>query len=216
MMAHNHILTLAICALSVTTALAKPYYFLQEIKNDEPLKPAEVASNPEQIVGPTEQLPQRIHGHLNELYTHGSSAVKSVVDTVQPDLSNIGKDLTDVYHVTRDNVGKRIEPLAQTVRPYIDHAQKVISPYMSQAKEEVPKLIQQAGPALSKVGEQVRDGITGVWGKLTNGGHPNGPETPGQAQLNGEQLQRAVTNSIQQPADGATQVAQQAANPSSR
>lgn len=193
MRAKHQTLLLSLAALLLADlTLASPfYYYFQDASPPAPDNGAaelanqggqqEVVANKMQQVagqaqealagdGSQDQLPKRIHGHLSELYSHGSSAMKNVVDTVQPDFKNIGKDLNDVYQATRTQVGKKIEPLAQTVRPYIDHAQKVVAPYVTQAKEEVPKLINQAGPALSKVSEQMRDTISGVLGKLK----PNG------------------------------------------
>lgn len=126
---------------------------------------------------------ERITGHMSDLYSHGSSAMKGLVHTVEPDIKNIGKDLTEVYEQTRTQMGKRIEPLAHTVRPYIDQAQKAVAPYVSKAREEVPK-------AMSKVS-------TAVWSKIQGSGH-QGQE----GQTVGEQVQHA-TNSIQKEADKA-------------
>lgn len=204
------------CLINVTSA--KPYYyFFQGAPEPEQQTQAQVAGNIEngaQAVGQqaqqqglkTEQLHDKITGHLGQLYNHGSTAVKNVVDNVAPDLKNIGADLTEVYHVTGDNVGKKIEPLANNVKPYINQAQKAMAPYVSQAKEEVPKLINQAGPALTKVGEQVRDGLTGVWEKIKTVG--NQDQTIGgqfhqvgnQVQQMGEKAQTKVHDAVGQPA----------------
>lgn len=190
-------------------ASAEPFYYWYQAA--EPPKDAaqQSANQISQAIGDgaagqvggqnTEQLPDRIHNHLNQLYQHSSTAVKSLADQVQPDIRNIGQDLSEAYHVTRENVGRRIEPLAQTVRPYIDHAQKVVAPYIHQVEEEVPKLIHQAGPAMARVGEQVRDGITGVWHRVTANGNPTSDVT-------GQQTQSLTQN----VADGGQQVAQQA------
>lgn len=186
--------------------IAKPYYFFQQAA--EPAsQDASTATKQEtnqiaQVVGDVanganggEKLPNRIHNHLNQLYQHGSTAVKSLAHQVQPDIKNIGQDISEAYQVTRDNVGKRIEPIAQTVRPFIDHAQKVVAPYIHQVEQEVPKLMHQAGPAISKVGEQVRDGITGVWHKVKANVGPT------------DQLSQSGAQDV---ADATQQVAQQA------
>lgn len=191
-------------------AQAEPFYYwyqaaeapndvAQQSANQIPQAVGDAANGvPGQVGGQNgEQLPGRIHNHLNQLYQHSSTAVKSLADQVQPDIKNIGQDLSEAYHVTRDNVGRRIEPLAQTVRPYIDHAQKVVAPYIQQVEEEVPKLIHQAGPAMARVGEQVRDGITGVWHRVTANGNPSS-DVSGQVQ-----------SMAQNVADGAQQANQQ-------
>lgn len=202
----NCFLLLALTFSSLVAA--KPFYFFQQAAepvSQDAIKAtqqgtnqiAQVAGDVINGVGPNnEPIPSRIHNHLNQLYQHGSTAVKSLADQVQPDIKNIGQDISEAYQVTRDNVGKRIEPIAQTVRPYIDHAQKVVAPYIQQVEQEVPKLIHQAGPAISKVGEQVRDGITGVWQKVT---------------ANGGSTEQMVQSGAQNVADGTQQVAQQAA-----
>lgn len=73
-----------------------------------------------------------------------------------------------------------------------------VQPYVNQAKEEVPKLINQAGPAITKVGEQVRDGITGAWSKLTSTVSQVGKQdAPAQAPQVAKQLEQTITNAIQ-------------------
>lgn len=213
-MIRDQLLVIFLLSILAACVTAKPYYYLFQ---DDAIQKAQqaadkVKSDVEAATSDPAELPQRIHGHLEQLYNHGSTAVKNVVDTMQPDLSNIRKDLGDVYQVTRDNVGRRIEPLAHTVRPYIDHAQKVVAPYVNQAKEEVPKLINQAGPAISKVGEQVRDGLTGVWDKITSVGQPESAaqQVASQAQKAGEQVQQAATNAIQQAPEAARQASEAA------
>lgn len=114
------------------------------------------------------KLPQKLSGHLSSLYEHGQTAMKGVVDTVQPDISNIGRDITEIYQQTRENVGRRIEPIGQTLKPLIDHAQKVVAPYMNQAREEVPKLLEQARPTIAKAGEQIRGGLNTAWSRISS------------------------------------------------
>lgn len=214
--------------------LGSPFYYFNEIPPQPAGEPVQQQVSQEQLVANAnqqvsaggEQLPKRIQGHLTQLYSHGSSAMKNVVDTVQPDLSNIGKDLTDVYQVTRDNVGKRIEPYANTVRPYLDHAQKVITPFVNQAREEVPKLITQAGPAIAHVGEQViqqarptvgkiteqvRDGISGVWNKLTQAA-PNQQKVANFEAQPLAQAQQVVAGATNEATQVASQVNQEAAS----
>jgi len=212
------IATLAGAVLVGEVAQASPYYFFssgepslgaatgQEIKetakeasgqvkqiaSDAKQGVAQLASGGADAPKSDGQLPTRIQGHLSELYTHGSSAIHSVVDKVQPDIKNIGRDITDAYQATRSEVGKRIEPLAQTVRPYID---QYVSPYVNQAREEVPKLINQAKPTLSNLGEQVRGGITGVWSKI---GGTHAGEAMEKAKAAGEDIKQQVGNNVQQ------------------
>lgn len=183
----------------------------EQIQQQAQMSPQNTGSGP---------LHERIHGHMNQLLSHGGSAIMGAVEKVQPDLKNIGKDFSDALQVTRTNVGKRIEPLAQTVRPYLDHAQKVVAPIVSQAREEVPKLINQAGPKISNLGEQVRTGLSGVWGKLTSVASQatqgvqnaaqslgqNGQNGLNQIQQAGDQLQKSATDAVQKPAETAQQV----------
>lgn len=153
-----------------------------------------------------------IRGHLSDLYTHGSSAMRGVVDTVQPDIKNIGKDLSEAYQATRTQVGKTIEPLAQTVRPYIDQAQKMVAPYVSQAREEVPKLINQAGPTLHKVGEQVRGKLSGVIDKLRPANGGSGLQAAGQQMMaSGQEHVQSAASSVQQAGQEAQASVQNAA-----
>lgn len=114
-----------------------------------------------------QRLPQRFSGHISSLYNHGSTAMKSVVDTVQPDISNLGKDISDMYHQTRVQIGHRIEPIGQTIKPMIENAQKLVSPYVNHVKDEVPKLIEQARPTIVKAGEQLRGGLHNAWDKIS-------------------------------------------------
>lgn len=195
-------IVLVASVLSIGFASAKPYYFFHEVPVPQPIQQAaENVANHAQQKGEQvgEQLPQRIQGHLGQLYSHSSSAVKSLADSVQPDIKNIGQDITDAYHVTRDNVGKRIEPLAQTVKPYIENAQKAVAPYVDQAREEVPKLINKAAPAIQKVGETVRQSISGVWGRLASSAGQQGEA----AAANGEQAIAKVEQAAQQMASAA-------------
>lgn len=213
--------------LASCLAQAAPYYFYLDAPAAAPEAPKQVAEAAGQMqevagqaqeavgqtlakqpglqqVGPDGQLPHRIHGHLTDLYSHGSTAMRGVVDKMQPDLKNIGKDLSEVYQATRSEMGRRIEPLAQTVRPFIDQAQKAVAPYMSQAREEVPKLINQAGPALSKVGDSVRDGLTGVWSKL-NGANQQQQQLQQPLAAGAGQTVKSVQDQIQSAAEQAKQ-----------
>lgn len=202
--------------ISVSCSLAKPYYYFFQA-DEAAQKAAADAQAAAQSVQQQIKLPEvgqqvdgelkhKISGHLNSLYQHGSSAVKSLADTVQPDFKNIGQDITEVYHVTGERVNKKIEPLAQNVKPYIDQAQKAVE----RTREEVPKLIHQAGPALTKVGSQVRDGISGVLDKLKSAHNPE-PSPAGALQQAGEQVQQAGQQ-VQQAATGTMQQAQQMAS----
>lgn len=202
----NKILLSFLLVSAASVVSGRPYYFMFE-------QPASEASQTPQAIGQqvaaageqlqaqaqgqpgAPELPKRIQGHLSELYSHGSSAVRGVVDQVHPDLKNIGKDISEVYAATRDNVGRRIEPLAQTVRPFLDHAQKVVAPYVNSAREEVPKMIKQAGPVL----EKVRDGVSGFVDKMKTGIQQ--AVQPGQQQQQ-QPLQQAQAQ-VQQVADSA-------------
>lgn len=125
---------------------------------------------------------QGITSHLGSLYEHGSSAMRSVMETVRPDISNLGHDLSDLASRTRDGLNSRIQPIGQTLRPYIDHAQKVVAPYVNQAKEEVPKLIEKAGPTLHKA----RESISSAWDKLSTSVSSAANSMTSQAQQGGE------------------------------
>lgn len=191
------IVALVAVLLAIDGALANPYYYFGEAV-DQAQQAAQdgIQQAEQQVAQPGGALPQRIQGHLGDLLSHSGSAVKNVAESLRPDVSNIGKDISEVYQVTRDNVNSRVvEPLSHTVRPYIDHAQKVVAPYVNQAKEEVPKLINQAGPALSKVGGQVRDGLSEVWSRISSA-------TSGV----GNTAQQAVQGGVNQAAMGAQQV----------
>ena len=195
MMINSQFLLLSIVSIGLIGVLAQaaPYYYffqdapqpvasaqetVQRAASDAGQQVQQMAGQAQEAVGGAAQqaadqvgqaggqISDRFHGHLSELYSHGKTAVRGAVDTVHPDFKNIGQDLTDAYQKTRTQVGKQIEPLAQTVRPYLDHAHKVVEPYVSQVREEMPKLIGQAKPALSKVGEHVRDSIQGVIKKM--------------------------------------------------
>lgn len=205
---------LVVLLVSLVCVAAKPYWHevvpqelpanvqqIGQLGQQVPIKPNQPAEVEQANSDP---LHGRIHGHMNQLLSHGGSAVMSAVEQVQPDLRNIGKDLTDATQVIRDNVGKRIEPLAQTVRPYIDHAQKVVAPLVKQAREEVPKMINQAGPTISNLGEQVRTGLSGVWDRIssvasqaTQAISQSGQSAQNQAQQAGANLQNSVNNAVQ-------------------
>lgn len=191
------VVVLVAVLLAVNGAIASPFYYFGEAVDQAQQAVQDGTQQAEQQVAqPGGALPQRIQGHLGDLLTHSGSAVKGVAESLRPDVSNIGKDLSEVYQVTRDNVNSRVvEPLTHTVRPYIDHAQKVVAPYVNQAKEEVPKLINQAGPALSKVGGQVRDGLSEVWSRISSA-------TSG----TGSTAQQTVQSGADQAASGAQQV----------
>lgn len=218
----------------VLGASAKPYWHDQAAQSQQAIPPsvaaaanaAEKIQQQAQNPNGSNQLHERIHGHMNQLLSHGGSAVMSAVEKMQPDLKNIGQDFSEALQVTRNSVGKRIEPLAQTVRPYLDHAHKVVAPIVSQAREEVPKLINQAGPTISNLGEQVRTGLSGVWGKLTSvasqasQGVQSAAQSLGQSGQNGlnqvqratEQVPKSTSNALEKPAQVAQQIAAPASN----
>lgn len=189
--------TLLLVALLTSQAIAMPYFYFvdPEPQSQQVVKAAEANAQQQQQPG---ELPQRLQGHLNQLLSHGNSAMHSIVESIQPDIKNLGRDLTDVMHATRENVGKRIEPLANT-------AQKSMGPLIDQAREDIPK-------ALTKVGEQVK----GVWEKMTSGAQQPGVlgYTSGSPLTTANMAQEAqkLGGQIQQAAQQAVQTVQQNMN----
>lgn len=158
---------IAFVAFFVSWAGASPFYFFADSPTASKVDPSGAVTAVEQHVHPhvhqfhhavqqtgeeTRQKPgespeefrMRVAGHLAQFARHGSSAVKNAAEQVQPDLKNLGKDLSDTYQQTRDSIAERIKPVAQTVKPFIE----------------------QAGRVVSKVGEQVRDNIQGLYSSI--------------------------------------------------